>query len=60
MPLTAGGVPTPADLEPLTTVYFAGQKLRAADLAEVAAAQTGVTFEAGDPVRQSEWGDIGS
>ena len=61
MALTAGGVPTPADLEPLTTTYFAGQKLRVAQLAEVAAAnEPDVTFTVGNKIRMSEWGDIGS
>lgn len=59
--LVAGGVPTPADLADLTTEYFAGQRLRATDLAEVGTRNTpDIVFVAGDPVRMSQWGDIGA
>jgi hypothetical protein len=59
--LTAGGVPTPADLDTLTTVYVAGQKLRASDLAEVGVGNTpDIVFVAGDKVRMSQWGDLGA
>ena len=51
MALTAGGVPTPADLDALVANFFAGQKLRVADLAEVE------TYVAGDKVRQSHFPD---
>ena len=50
--LTAGGVPTPADLDALTASFFAGQKLRASQLAEVE------TYTAGDAVRQSHFPDV--
>lgn len=61
MALTAGGVPTPGDLESLTTTYFAGQKLRASDLEEVGTGNDpDVVFVAGDKVRMSQWGDIGA
>ena len=52
MALHAGGVPTPADLEPLTETFYAGQKLRPSQLAEVD------TFADGDKLRMSDWGDI--
>lgn len=61
MALTAGGVPTPADLESLTTVYTAGQKLRPSDLEEVGTGNTpSIVFVAGDKVRMSQWGDLGA
>jgi hypothetical protein len=52
MALTAGGVPTPADLESLTTTYVAGQKLRPSDLAEIG------TFADGDKLRTSDFPDM--
>jgi len=59
--LTAGGVPTPADLEPLTTTYFAGQKLRVAQLTEVGEGNSpDIVFVVGDKIRMSQWGDIGA
>jgi hypothetical protein len=50
--LTAGGVPTPGDLEDLTTTYVAGQKLRPSDLAEFG------VFTDGDKVRMSDFPDF--
>jgi hypothetical protein len=52
MALTAGGVPTPADLESLTETFFAGQKLRPAQLDELA------VFVDGDKLRSSDWPDV--
>lgn len=55
MALTAGGVPSPADLASLTTALRAGQKLRPTDIALV----TGMTTLAdGDKVRMSDFPDI--
>lgn len=53
MPLTAGGVPTPGDLDSLSTALRAGQKLRATDLALVS-----VDLDDGDKVRMSDFPDI--
>lgn len=52
MALTAGGVPTPADLAALTTSLVAGQKLRVADLTGVQA------YAVGDRVRASHFSDL--
>ena len=50
--LTAGGVPTPADLDALTEAFYAGQKLRATQIDEF------VTLVAGDKIRCSDFPDL--
>ncbi len=52
MALTAGGVPTPADLDALVATFKAGQKLRPADLVELG------TFVDGDKLRLSHFPDV--
>lgn len=49
MAVTAGGVPTPADLDALTETFFAGQKLRPAQLAELG------VFVDGDKLRSAHF-----
>lgn len=53
MALTAGGVPTPADLEPLVATFKAGQKLRPSQITELG------TFVDGDKLRMSHFPDEG-
>lgn len=51
MALTAGGVPTPADLDALTATFYAGQKLRPAQIVELG------TFADGDKLRRAHFPD---
>ena len=50
--LTPGGVPTPADLDTLTAVFVAGQKLRPSQIGELGAKVDG------DKLRTSDFPDV--
>lgn len=51
MALTAGGVPTPQDLDALVATFFAGQKLRPSQITELG------VFVDGDKLRLSHFPD---